>query len=106
MNDFAVFNAVLQQLLAFVERDAAQIQAIEVEQIERVVNDGHALSPLQAALARMEPGALLHQAERWTALFIERNDLSVKDGTLGFYELRQPTQFGKLPGEVILTSRH
>src|SRR5208282_3052138 len=44
--------------------------------------------------------------KRRAALFIERDDLSVKDGALGSYELRQAPKFGKLRREVILVARH
>ena len=102
----ASYDFVLQQLLALLERDAAQVESIEIEQIERVVDDRHTFAPWQAALARLESGALLHQAERRPALVIERDDLSVEDGALGFYELRQAAEFGKLRGEIILIARH
>ncbi len=106
MNDFAVFNSVLQQPLALFERDAAQVHAIEVQQIERIVNDPDAFAPRQSPFARLEPGPLLHQTKRRAALFIERDDLAVKDGALGFYELRQAPKFGKLRREVVLVARH
>ena len=62
--------------------------------------------PWQAALPGLESGALLHQAERRPSFFIERDDLAVKDGALGFNELRQAAKFGKLCGEVVLIARH
>ena len=106
LNHATSFDLFLQQLLALLERDATQVEAIEVKQIERIIDDRNAFAPWQAALAGLESGPLLHQAERRAALFIERDDLSVEDGALGFYELRQAAEFGKLRGKVILSARH
>src|SRR6266851_5463258 len=99
-------NPFLQQLLALMERDAAQVEPIEIEQVECVVDDRHTFAPWQASLSRLESRALLQQAERGAPLPIERDDLSVEDGALGFYELRQASEFRKLCGEIILTARH
>src|SRR5208282_763331 len=64
----------LQQLLAFVKRDAAQVEAIKIEQIESVVDNRYAFAPWQTAIARMESGPLLHEAKRRSPLVIERDD--------------------------------
>src|SRR5208282_1063353 len=66
----------------------------------------YAFAPRLAALSRLESGALLHQAERWSAFFIKRYDFPVKDGALSFYELWQAAKLGELCGEVILAARH
>src|SRR6202790_325845 len=99
-------NPLLQQLLALLERDAAQIEAIEVEQIERIVNDRHTFAPWHTAFPGSKSGPLLHQTERWAALFIERGDLSVKNGALGFHQSRQAAELRKLRSQVILGARH
>ena len=106
LNHLASYDFFSQQPLALFERDAAQVESIEIKQIESVIDDRHAFAPLQAALARMESSALLHQAERRPALLIERDDLSVKNGAFGFYELRQALEFGKLRREIVLVARH
>ena len=83
-----------------------QVEAVEIEQIESVIDDRHAFAPRQAALTGLESGTLLHQAERRPTLVIERDDLSVEDRALDSYELRQAFEFGKLRGEIILIARH
>src|ERR1700686_4512733 len=42
MDEFAGFDSFLQELLALFERDATQVEAIQVEQVERVIDDWNA----------------------------------------------------------------
>ena len=63
LNHSTSHDFLLQQPLAFVQRNATQVESIEVKKIESVVDDRHAFAPWQAALAGLESGALLHQAE-------------------------------------------
>src|SRR5712692_11552325 len=71
-NDFFTLEHRLQQFLALLQTHSAQIVAIEVEEIESVVEDRNSFAARQAALAGPESGALLHQAEGRTALLIDR----------------------------------
>src|SRR4029077_5239834 len=66
----------------------------------------HTFAPRHTPLPRPESGPLLHQAERWAALFIERDNLSVENSALGFYVLRQAAELRKLRSQVILGARH
>src|ERR1700691_4158062 len=50
-NHMAILDCLLQQLLSLLEPDAAQVEAIQIEQVERVIGNRHALLSLQAALA-------------------------------------------------------
>ena len=62
-----------------------QVVAIEIDQVEGVVHDRNAFASRASRLAGLKSGALLHQAERRASLVIERDDLAVDDGALGFY---------------------
>src|SRR5882672_10734865 len=88
-NDFSGFEHGLQQFLPHLQTHSAQVVAIEVEQIEGIVENRNAFAARQAPLARLESGALLHQAERRAALLIDRDNLSVENRVTGFYEFRQ-----------------
>ena len=105
MNDATVFNQALQQLLSLVEGHAAEVEAVEVNEIECVVDDRHALASGKTALSRTESRALLHEAEGGASLFVESDNLSVEDGALGLHKSRQVAEFGKLRAEVVLVAR-
>src|SRR5213079_323079 len=58
-----------QDLLALFERDAPQIVAVNVDEIEDVVQHRNVAAGIYATSMLTDAGALLHQAERCTALF-------------------------------------
>src|SRR6266496_3148919 len=113
MNDAAVLDHGFQQLLSLVERHATEVEPVEVNEIECVVDDRHALSTParqkrarrgprvasgETVFARAESGALLHEAEGGAPLVVERDDFSVENGALGLYKSSEVAEFGKLRG--------
>src|SRR5258708_19902850 len=103
-NDVDAFEHGLQQFLSLLQSHAAQIESVEVEQIECVIHNRNALAPWSAASTGLESGALLHQAKGWTAFLIQRDDLPAKNRALPFHKSRQFANFGKLRGEIVLTT--
>ena len=63
--------------LAFVERDVEHRLAVEEEEVEDLVDDGH-----RDVAALLEAGPRLEQRERRSAGLVERDDLAVDDGLL------------------------
>src|SRR5207244_9854968 len=81
-----------QDLLALFERDAPQVVAVDVDEIEDVVQHGDVAATADATSMLADAGALLHQAERCTALFVEGDNFAIKncgDGLNKFGELMQ-----------------
>src|SRR5258708_29740921 len=68
-----------QFLLAFFQRKLAQIVAIDIEQIECVIEDGDIRVGSSTAAARTESRALLHKTGRGASLVVEGGDFAVED---------------------------
>src|SRR5258708_31814981 len=66
-----------QFLLALLKRDAAPIVAIEIEQIERIVENGDVGILGVAMSAGAKSGALLHQAEGGATFAVERDCFAI-----------------------------
>ena len=90
---------------ALLERDLAPVFAVEVKQVERIVQDRNVGLSGRSLAAGTKAGALLHQAERRFTLFIERDDLAVEDRVFGLDESRQIPQFGIAARQLILIAR-
>src|SRR5437667_4785255 len=104
-HDAAIFKNGLQLFLAFLQANAAEVVAIQVQQVKSVVDHRNAFPSADAALARLISGALLHQAERWTSLLIERDDFSIENRALSLHQCRKVAKFRKLCRKVIVVSR-
>src|ERR1035441_9789656 len=63
VHDLAVRNPLWQQLLSLLEPNASQVETVEIQQIESVISNWHALMPSQTPLPRLESRSLLHQTE-------------------------------------------
>src|SRR5215469_8808889 len=95
-----------QLLLPLFQRHTPPVVAIEIEEIERVIehrNVGVGGSP---PAARTKPGPLLHQAEGSAAIFIERHDLAVENRVLCLDEARHVVQFWIAWRQFVLIPRH
>src|SRR5215472_17766441 len=91
---------------ALLERNLAPVFAVEVQQVERIVHDRDVGLSRRSLAAWTKSGALLHQAERRFALFIEGDDLAVEDRVVGPDESRQILEFGIAAGQLILIPRN
>ena len=85
-HDFIIGKNFAQYSLAIYKRHAPKIIAIEVQQVKGVIQDGQLATRAGLATVAAQPGALLHQAERRTALIVESDNLSVQDCVLCPYE--------------------
>src|SRR5580698_1970207 len=70
-------DTFLQHSLALLQRNPPQIDSIDIQKIERIVNNPHPFAPRPALLSRLEPGPLLHQTKRRTPLIIQRHNLPI-----------------------------
>jgi hypothetical protein len=75
-------------LLAILERHSTPIAAVQIKQIERVVEHGNIRIRSAPTASGTEAGSLLHQAERRSSLLVERNHFAIEDGILCLDELR------------------
>ena len=93
--------------LRFSRSAVHQVVAVEVEQVEGVVDDGNVVAGApDAAAACADSGALLHQAERGPALLVERDDLAVEDGRARLDVVSaMDVQFGICGGQIVLVAR-
>src|SRR5437667_12148807 len=87
-----------QDLLAFFERDSPQIVAVDVDEIEYVVQHGDVAAAADATSMLADAGALLHQAERCTALFVEGDNFAIKNDGDGLNRLKEMMQLRILAG--------
>ena len=94
-----------QFFLALFERDFSPVVAIEIEQIECVIENGDIGIGGPAAAAGTESGALLHQAERCSALLIECDYFSIEDRGFRMDELWEIFEFWIALGKFILIAR-
>src|SRR5437667_5271241 len=95
-----------QDLLALFERDAPQVVAVDVDEIEDVVQHGDVAATADATSMLTDAGALLHQAERCTALFIEGDNLAIQNGSFCFNKVRKLVEFRILSGQIVLIARN
>ena len=77
-----------QLALALLQRHAPPVVAIEIQQVERVIQHWHIGVPHRAPPARTKSRALLHQTERRFPSFIERHHFTIQNRRLGLDELR------------------
>src|SRR5438552_10805988 len=103
---FVGYQNLLQHTLALFECDAPEIVSVEVEQIEDVIKDGQVVACRALTAMTANARALLHQAERRTALLVEHNDFAVENSILCLDKLWQLTQLGISRRKVVLIPRN
>ena len=82
-----------QDLLAILERDSPEIVAVDVDEIENVVQNRNVAAGANPASMLANARALLHQAEGCAPLLVEGNDFAVQNGGFGFNKLWEVVQF-------------
>src|SRR5437773_9099868 len=95
-----------QDLLALFERDAPQIVAVNVDEIEDVVQHRNVAAGIYATSMLTDAGALLHQAERCTALFVEGDNFAIKNCGDGLNKFGELMQLRILSGQIVLIARN
>src|SRR5438552_4111674 len=95
-----------QDLLALFERDAPQVVAVDVDEIEDVVQHGDVAATADATSMLADAGALLHQAERCTALFVEGDNFAIKNCGDGLNKFGELMQLRILSGQIVLIARN
>src|SRR5207253_7962830 len=95
-----------QDLLALFERDAPQIVAVNVDEIEDVVQHRNVAAGTYATSMLTDAGALLHQAERCTALFVEGDNFAIKNCGDGLNKFGELMQLRILSGQIVLIARN
>ena len=78
-----------QQPLALFERDAAQIVAIQIEQVEQEQRDGSGSRQMRDAVGIGHRDARLDEAEAGAAVFIQHRDLAIQNGVRCLQIVRQ-----------------
>src|SRR5947207_12992437 len=68
-----------QDLLALFERDAPQIVAVNVDEIEDVVQHRNVAAGIYATSMLTDAGAWLHLTERCMVLFVEGDNFAIND---------------------------
>src|SRR5437762_551866 len=86
---FVGYQNFLEHTLALFECDAPEIVSIEIEQIEDVIKDGQVMAGRALTAMTANARALLHQAERRTALLVEHNHFAVENSILCLDKLWQ-----------------
>ena len=103
-HDLAWRQDVSEHSLTIIQRNAAQIIAIDIEKIENVVKHGQIRpgSGLGAMASKSRP--LLHQTERRAAVLIEDDDFSIENRRFCIHQFRRIAQFGIARREVVLVT--
>src|SRR2546422_3852537 len=95
-----------QDLLALFERDSPQIVAVDIDEIEYVVQHRNVAAGTYATSMFTDAGALLHQAERRSALFIEGDDFAIENCDVGPNKAGELMQLRVLSSQIVLIARN
>src|SRR5437868_4132681 len=81
-------NQVLQYLFALFQIDPVQVVAIHPNQIESVIKDWNVFPSWRPKSSMPNSGALLHEAERRTALLVHGDNFTIQNRRLSAQEPR------------------
>ena len=90
-----VAEQVFQQGPALTQGAVFEVFTVQVEEVERVVNE---------CAARRQPRAVLQHLEGGLALLVDRDGLAVEDEGGGFYLGNVGGDFGEFAGEIVAAS--
>src|SRR2546421_6783768 len=97
-------DALGQHSLAILQRNPAQVIAVDIDQVEDVIQDGNFSSGSHMPAMLPDTGSLLHEAERSPPLFIQSDDLTIQNRVLHFDQLWQIPQLGILSCQIVLVT--